>query len=84
MKVAQSCLTLCHLTDCGPPGSSVHGILQAGIPDWVTIVNRPASGLLEHLFSWCLYTRVISPAGPQKRYAWYDGTHPFKSFHGEL
>ena len=28
MKVTQSCLTLCNLIDCSPPGSSVHGILQ--------------------------------------------------------
>ena len=27
--VAQSCLTLCNPMDCSPPGSSVHGILQA-------------------------------------------------------
>ena len=27
--VAQSCLTLCEPMDCSPPGSSVHGILQA-------------------------------------------------------
>ena len=26
-----SCLTLCDPTDCNPPGSSVHGILQARI-----------------------------------------------------
>ena len=29
--VVQSCLTLCDPMDCGPPGSSVHGILQARI-----------------------------------------------------
>ena len=29
--VAQSCLTLCDLMDCSPPGSSVHGILQTRI-----------------------------------------------------
>ena len=29
--VAQSCLTLCHPVDYSPPGSSVHGILQARI-----------------------------------------------------
>ena len=28
--VAQSCLTLCDHMHCSPPGSSVHGILQAG------------------------------------------------------
>ena len=27
--LTQSCLTLCHPMDCSPPGSSVHGILQA-------------------------------------------------------
>ena len=31
-KSSQSCLTLCNLMDCSPPGFSVHGILQAGIP----------------------------------------------------
>ena len=33
--VAQSCLTLCNPMDCNPPGSSVHGILQARIVEWV-------------------------------------------------
>ena len=32
-KLLQSCLTLCHPMDCRPPGSSVHGILQARIPE---------------------------------------------------
>ena len=31
--VAQSCLTLCHLLDCSPPGSSVHGISQEKVSD---------------------------------------------------
>ena len=35
--VTQSCLTLCSLTDCSPPGSSVHGISQARVLEWVTI-----------------------------------------------
>ena len=35
--VAQSCLILCDPMDCSPPGSSVHGILQARILDWVAI-----------------------------------------------
>ena len=35
--VAQSCLTLCDSMDCIPPGSSVHGILQARILEWVAI-----------------------------------------------
>ena len=34
---AQSCLTLCDPLDCSPPGSSVHGILQERIMEWVAI-----------------------------------------------
>ena len=36
-KLLQSCLTLCDPTDCSPPGSSVHGILQARIVEWAAI-----------------------------------------------
>ena len=36
-EVAQSCPTLCYPVDCRPPGSSVHGILQARILEWVAI-----------------------------------------------
>ena len=36
-EVAQSCLTLCNPIDCSPPGSSVHGILQARILEQVAI-----------------------------------------------
>ena len=36
-EVAQSCPTLCDPTDCSPPGSSVRGILQARVPEWVAI-----------------------------------------------
>ena len=37
VSVAQRCLTFCSPMDCSPPGSSVHGILQARILDWVAI-----------------------------------------------
>ena len=36
-EVAQSCLTLCDLMDCRLPGSSVHGIFQARVLQWVVI-----------------------------------------------
>ena len=36
MSVTQSCLTLCDPMDCSLPGSSVHGILQATILEWVS------------------------------------------------
>ena len=34
---SQSCTTFCNPMDCGPPSSSVHGILQARILKWVAI-----------------------------------------------
>ena len=35
--VAQLCPTLSDPVDCSPPGSSVCGILQARVPEWVAI-----------------------------------------------
>ena len=34
-KLLQLCVTLGDPMDCSPPGSSVHGILQARILEWV-------------------------------------------------
>ena len=42
-KSAQSCPTLCDPMDCSPPGSSVHGILQTRIPEWVAISSSRGS-----------------------------------------
>ena len=36
-KSLQSCLTLFNPMDCNPPGSSVHGIFQTRILEWVAI-----------------------------------------------
>ena len=36
-KSLQSCPTLCDPMDSGPPGSSVHGILEARILEWIAI-----------------------------------------------
>ena len=33
-EVNQSCPTLSDPTDCGPPGSSIHGIFQAKVLEW--------------------------------------------------
>ena len=41
--VAQSCLTLCSTMDCSLPGSSVHGLLQAKILEWLAIPFSRAS-----------------------------------------
>ena len=42
-SVVQSCPTLCNPTDCSPPGSSIHGILQARILEWVVICSSRGS-----------------------------------------
>ena len=36
-EMAQSCPTLCYPMDCSLPGSSVHGIFQARVLEWVAI-----------------------------------------------
>ena len=40
-EVSQSCLTLCDPMDCSLPGTSVHGIFQARILEWVAIAFSP-------------------------------------------
>ena len=39
----QSCLSLCDTMDCSPPGSSVHGILQARILERVAVPSSRGS-----------------------------------------
>ena len=53
----QLCPTLCDPMDCSPPGSSVHGILQARILEWVVIPFSRASSWPRDL------TRVFHIAG---------------------
>ena len=54
MLVAQLCLTLFDLMDYIPPGSSVNGILQARILEWVAI------SLLQGIF----LTQALNPGIP--------------------
>ena len=43
-EISQLCPTLCNPMDCSLPGFSVHGILQARIPEWVAFsFSRGAS-----------------------------------------
>ena len=42
-KSFQLCLTLCNPVDCGPPGSSIHGILQARILERVAMPSSRVS-----------------------------------------
>ena len=61
--VTQSCPSLCHPVDCRLPGSSVHGIFQTRILEWVAIPfyrgsSRPrdptsVSSIAERFFTIC-------------------------------
>jgi len=44
-EVAQSCPTLSDPMDCSPPGSSIHGIFQARVLDWVAIATHKSTHL---------------------------------------
>ena len=45
-KSLQLCLTVCDSMDSSPPGSSVHGILQTRILEWVSIPSPELTLLL--------------------------------------
>ena len=47
-KSLQLCLTLCDPIDGSPLGSSVHGIFQAGVLEWVAIAF-PSQVIRHHL-----------------------------------
>ena len=49
MSVAQLCKTLCDPMDSSPPGSSVHGIFQARILEWIAISFSRGSSQLRDL-----------------------------------
>ena len=70
--VTQSHLTLCSPMDCSPPSSSVHGIFQARILEWVAIsYSRGSSWLRDR-------TRVscISCFGRQILYHYHQSFPP--------
>ena len=62
-KSLQSCLTLCDPMDCSPPGSSVHGILQVKILEWVAMPSFRGS-------SWPRDWTCVSCTGRQILYHW--------------
>ena len=53
-EVVQSCPTLCEPMDCSLPGSSIHGIFQARVLEWVAIAF---SALIPKML---IFTRAIS------------------------
>ena len=57
--VTQSRPTLCDPMDCSPPGSSVHGILQARILAWVAIAFSRGTFLTQGLNLGLLHCRQV-------------------------
>ena len=62
--LTQSCLILCDPVDCSPPGSSVHGILQARILEWVAISSSRGSSLPRDGTCVCCIDRWFFTAQP--------------------
>ena len=57
---AQACLTLCDPLDCNPPGSSVHGILQARTLAWAALPSsRGSSPSKDRTHVSCIGRRVL-------------------------
>ena len=53
--VTQSCPTLCYPMDSSPPGSAVHGILQARVLEWVAIsFSRGSSRFRDQTRIFCI------------------------------
>ena len=60
-EVAQSCLTLCDPVDCSLRGSSIHGIFQAIVLEWVAIsVSRGSSRPRDRTQVSCIADRRFS------------------------
>ena len=49
-EVAQSCPTLSNPMDCSPPGSSIHGIFQARVLEWVAISFSNYHSYIDYTF----------------------------------
>ena len=70
--VAQSCLTLWDLMDCSPLGSSVHGILQARILEWVAIpFSRGSFQLRDRTWVSCIAGRFFTIWATREAYKVY-------------
>jgi len=72
--VTQSCLTVFDPMDCSLPGSSVHGILQARILEWVAIpFSRESSRLRDWTRVSCTADRFFTVwATKEEKMSWFE------------
>ena len=74
-EIAQSCLTLCNPMDCSLPDSSVHGIFQARVLEWVAITFSISGwalhpipfSLMREAESFERHTREEAALGPRQQ-----------------
>ena len=70
VKLLQSCLTICSPMDCSPPGSSVYGIIQARILEWVIIsTSRRSSRPRDRTHVSCIIGRFFATLTAKKHYS---------------
>ena len=69
-KLLQFCLTFCDPVDCTLPGSSLHGILQARILEWVAMLSskgvlptQESNPFLSCLLYWQAGSLPLAPPG---------------------
>ena len=62
-ETGQSCPILCNPVDCSLQGSSIHGILQARILEWVAI---PFSKRSSHPRDWTRVSQIAGSALPSE------------------
>ena len=71
--IAQSCQTPCNPIDCNPPGSSVHGILQGRILEWVAVLfSKGSSQLRDQTQVSCIAGRSFTVWATRE--AWWNET----------
>ena len=51
-EIAESCLTLSYPMDCSLPGSSVHGIFQARVPEWGAVATATVLDVPNRMPAW--------------------------------
>ena len=77
-SVAQSFLTLCGCMDCSLPGSSVHGISQARVLEWVAISFSRWNQCLLH---WQVDALPLCHLGSHGKFGYEVTKHNFISFY---
>ena len=80
-QLLQLCLTLCNPMDCSPPGSSVHGILQIRILEWVAMPSSMGSSRPKRTCiscDTCIAGRFFTTEPPGK--AKYDTSSKFSAW----